>query len=76
MTFENDKTYKKPVEKKNTVERKITIVYKSGHVSTFIAQEFESEHLGGNLKRLTWEPSTGRKPLFIGIADIESIWEE
>jgi hypothetical protein len=58
-------------------EKKITIVYKSGHIATMIVSKFEvTSCTGREIQSLHWEVSTGRKPLVIGIEDIESIWEE
>lgn len=59
----------------SNLERKIQIVYKSGHTVTAWFKIFEVTQQGGDLKKVEWElsPRETIRFYYLGIDNVESI---
>jgi hypothetical protein len=56
------------------VRTRVQINYKSGQSIVVKCKEFSCKYRGSTLVELKWE-GINSNPLYIGIDDIESVWE-
>jgi len=53
---------------------KALIVYKSGHTMEVRADKLKVTRAGGEIREISWE-NLSPNPIYIGLHDIESVWE-
>ncbi|MBB3752694.1 hypothetical protein FHT44_005206 [Mycolicibacterium sp. BK634] len=53
---------------------KVQINYKSGRSIVIKCEDFKATRVGSDLRKVEWRAAVP-DPLFIGLDDIESIWE-